>query len=237
MKIKPKYKQVNCNETDKLDLRQARAVLKFKPDMIILEYPNDTSTPGIELNNYSPFEKPKDLIEERLKPLSDQVLNKHPWAQSDLYMWQNIAKLWSEGKQVLVYQIDGPSELTSEWLEVWAHMYPCSTKNWVWWVQIYLRERLMANNMQRVLDEYKTKSNPRTLVFVQNEYSYKGQIKGLHWGHVEYLLGKPSKEDIWQYYFGAFSKEVTRNTIAQKIKKLNPVFYSYWQRYSDFNQD
>lgn len=227
MKIKPIYKQVNCNEKDKIDLRQAKAVLKFKPDIIILEYPNGTSTPGIELNNYSPLEKPIDLIEKRLKPLSEQVLNRHPWAQSDHFMWQNIVKLWSEDKQVLVYEIDGPPELTSEWLEVWAHMYPCATKNWVWWVQIYLRERLMANNMQRVLDEYITKSDPRLLIFLQS----------LHWEHVEYLLGKPTKEDIWQFYFGAFSKEVTRDTIAQKIKKLNPVFYSYWQRYSDFKED
>lgn len=221
---KPKYKQFDCIESEKLDLRQAKAVLKYNPDIVILEYPNNNVDPGIELNNYSPLDKPKKLVDELLAPLSPNILAIHPWAQSDMLMWQNIVKLWSENKQVLVYKVDGPPDLTSEWLEVWNHMYPCAKKNWVWWVQIYLRERIMANNIQNMLDGYEDKPDPTILIFLQS----------FHWDHVRFLLTQPTKEEIWQYYFGNFSKEITQKTIVQKIQKLNPVFYSYWQRFSDF---
>ncbi len=41
-KLKPIIHNVECTESaTKLDLRQARAVLRYKPDIIFLEYPNN----------------------------------------------------------------------------------------------------------------------------------------------------------------------------------------------------
>ncbi len=221
--MKPKYIQFNCNETDELDLRQANAVLKYKPDIIILEYPNNNRTPDLLFNRYKALEKPKSMIKERVKDFSDKVLKIHPWARADTIMWKNVVSLWSKDHQVLVYAIDAPSELTKEWLDVWRYTYPSVKKNWIWWVQIYLRERIMANNMQWILKNYKEKENPITLIFLQD----------FHWSHVKFLLKNPSKNEIWDYYFKKFT-EINRSNITIKIKNLNKIYYKYWKKFSDF---
>jgi hypothetical protein len=221
--MKPKYIQINCRETDKLDLRQAKAVLRHKPDIIILEYPNNRKTPDLPFNKYEALEKPKEMVKKRLKGFPKKVLKIHPWAKADTIMWQNIASLWARGHQILVYAVDAPNELTREWLGAWRHAYPCIKKNWLWWVKIYLRERIMASHLQWILKHYKKKQEPMTLIFLQD----------FHWEHVKFLLNNPSKDKIWDYYFGKFS-EVNKSNIAGKIKKLNRLFYKYWQRFSDF---
>lgn len=221
--MKPKYIQFNCRETDKLDLRQANAVLKYKPNIIILEYPNNNKTPALPFNKYDALKKPKDMIKERLKKFPDKVLKIHPWAKADTIMWKNITELWANDHQVLIYAVDAPNELTKEWLDVWRHTYPCAKKNWVWWVQIYLRERIMANNIQWILRNYKGKENPTILIFLQN----------FHWSHVKFLLKNPSKHEIWNYYFGKFT-EINNSNITIKIKSLNRTFYKYWKKVSDF---
>ncbi len=223
-KISPHYIQVDCEESKELDLSQAKAVQAHHPDIIFLEYPIDYNPLYQQLNEYSPPAKPPPLVKELLKPLPKRVLAIHPWAQADHYLWENVAELWRNNHQVLIYPVDAPSELTSEWLEVWNHMYPQAKKNWVWWVQIYLRERLMANNVQAILDRYDTKSDPTILVFLQS----------FHWQHAKFLLKNPPTHQIWQYYFGKFSNEISQDIIAEKIEALNPVFCKYWSQYSDF---
>lgn len=94
---------------------------------------------------------------------------------------------------------------------MWDHMYPQATKNWVWWVHIYLRERLMAK--------------PMVMVYLES----------FHWKHVKFLLSEPSQQEVWEYYFGRFP-EVDQASIADRIKALNPVFYKYWHEYSDFEE-
>ena len=220
----PIFKQINCTESDKLDLRQAEAVLRYKPDIILLEYPCNSEPPDTPLNHYEALKKPKELVAERTKAFSDEVLRKHPWAAADTQMWQNVAQLWSEGHQVLAYPTDAPSELTSEWWEVWNHMYPAATKNWVWWVPIYLRERLMANHIRYIMDRHADLPKPMVLVFLQR----------FHWIHVQFLLNDPDENEIWEYYFGRFNNEVDKASIARRIQALNPVFYKYWQQFSDF---
>jgi len=221
--MKPIYHQFNCKETDELDLRQANAVLELKPDIIILEYPNNKKTPNLPFNNYPALEKPKQLVNKRLKEFPEKILKIHPWAKADTIMWKNINSLWGKNHQVLVYAVDAPVELTKEWLEVWNHMYPCSKRNWLWWVQIYLREKIMAKNIQWILDNYKDKEKPKILVFLQS----------FHWKHVKFLLKAPKKDDIWNYYFGKFT-EIDRQTIRNKIKKSNRLFYKYWKKIADF---
>lgn len=223
MKIRPKFIQVNCEETKKLDLRQANVVKNLKPDIIILEYPNSNPTPSLVFNNYPPLEKPKDLVKKRTSEFSKEVLRVNPWVKADTIMWKNVANLWKADHQVMVFAVDAPNELTNEWFEVWLKMYPCAKKNWLWWVQIYLRERFMANNIFWILNNYKLKEKPKTLVFLQS----------FHWLHVKFLMKNPSKNKIWEYYFGQF-EEVDQRDIKERVKKHNKIFAKYWDKVSDF---
>ncbi len=223
---KPVFHQINCTESrdGSLDLRQSEGIVKYRPDIVLLEYPSWHDTPYFELNNYPPKGKPAKLVQIRLQEFPPEVLKTDPWAAADTYMWREIAKLWSEGKQIYVYPTDGPGELLSEWRDVWEHLYPQATKNWVWWVQIYLRERLMANNIKWVMNKHV--DIPRPVINVYLQY--------FHWKHVKFLLTEPSVDEIWDYYFSHFVADVGRDDIGPRIKKLNSLFYRYWQKYGDF---
>jgi hypothetical protein len=95
--MKPKYIQVSCAEGDKIDLRQSKAVLRHGPDLIFLEYPGDS---------LKPITKPRHIHKG--------IILKHPWTESDNYMWENISKLWKENYRTLVYAVDGPSDLVNK---------------------------------------------------------------------------------------------------------------------------
>lgn len=220
------FHQINCAETrdGSLDLRQAKGIAKYKPDIVLLEYPTMGSHPGFELNEYGPLSKPAALVAKRTREFPPEVLKTDPWAAADVYMWREIAACWAAGHQIYVYPTDGPHELLSEWREVWEHMYPQATKNWVWWVQIYLRERLMANHILWVMDKHANLSKPVVNVYLQ----------AFHWRHVRFLLSNPTPDEIWKYYFERFSDDITREQITGSIKKLNRVFYTYWQQFGDF---
>jgi len=220
--MKGKFIQVDCKEEDKIDLRQAGSVIKHKPDIILLEYPLEGRTSDTTYNKYGPKNKPWNILEEQIKRLKKHSANT-PWIRSDILVWKNIKKLWKSGHEVKVYRIDAPRELVNEWSEVWKNMYPCAEKNWLWWVRIYLREKYMAKNVERMLSKYKQKVNPTVLVFLQS----------FHWRHVRFLLENPSKNEIWKYYFGDFS-EVNPPNISEKIKSNNKVFYKHWKKISDF---
>ena len=218
--LKPRFIQVDCRETNKLDLRQAKAVLKYKPDIIILEYPNNEKTPDTIFNKYAPANKPL----KKLPKFSKETFAMNPWVKSDVVMWNNVVYLWKKEEcQVLIYQIDAPSELVSEWLLVWNNMYPCALKNWLWWVRSYLRERYMAKNVQWVLSQYKLKKRPTILIFLQS----------FHWEHVKFLLQNPSTKHVWNYYFGKFNN-LQPSVIARTLRKQNKVFYKHWKIISGF---
>ncbi|MBL7036747.1 hypothetical protein ISR94_02800 [Candidatus Microgenomates bacterium] len=222
--MKYKFIQVNCIEGDNIDLRQAESILKYKPDIVLLEYPNNNKTPNTIYNSYKPNNKPLHLIKEQQKRLQRHIKTM-PWVKSDIVMWENIEKLWKMNHQVLVYRTDAPNKLTNEWFEVWNHMYPCAKRNWLWWVQIYLREKYMAKNTKWILDNIKVKDKKELTVLVF--------LQSFHWRHVKFLLKDPSTEKIWNYYFGKFP-QVNKNNISEKIKNLNMVFYKHWVKISDF---
>ena len=218
--LKPRFIQIDCREKNRSDLRQAKAVLKYKPDIIILEYPNNKDTPDTLFNAYEPAHKPL----KKLPTFSKETLAISPWVKSDVVMWNNIAYLWKKEKQqVLLYQVDAPKELVNEWLLVWKNMYPCDLKNWLWWVRIYLRERYMAKHIQWALSHYTIKKRPIVLVFLQS----------FHWEHVKFLLKNPSTKQVWDYYFGTF-KGLQPLDISQIIRKQNKVFYKHWKIISGF---
>jgi hypothetical protein len=219
--MKPRYIQVNCIEGKEIDLSQAKAVLKYKPDIIFLEYPTNKKTPDTIFNRYSPENKP---IEKLPNKFSKKTLWLCPWVRSDIVMWNNIARLWEKEKhQVLVYYVDAPEELVNKWFIVWKNMYPSALKNWLWWVQIYLREYHMAKNIRLALSKYKSKNNLTVLVFLQS----------FHWEHVKFLLKNPSSKQIWDYYFGKF-KGLKPSIITETLQKENKVFYKYWKMISNF---
>jgi hypothetical protein len=220
--LKPKYIQVNCIESDSFDYRQADAVKKYKPDIILLEYPNqNTRSPNRVENNFPPGKKPLDNILATQKHLhSDDIHALCPWAKSDIKMWDNLMELWKQNHECLVYSIDAPHQLISEFLVVWKNMYPSATRNWLWWVQICLREAIMTNHFQWVLSHYRAKTDPTILVFLQS----------FHYRHVKFLLKNPTPEAKWNYYFGKFP-EITPQNIGERIKQENKLFYRYWTKF------
>jgi len=221
--MKPKFVQFSISEENRLDYRQARAVLKYRPDIIIFESAAEKFNPETVFNKYSPENKP---LAEFRKVQSDlrKVSKRFKDALSDVKTWENIAQLWREGHNVLVYNVDAPREMRREFFDVWRHMYPCALKNWLWVAsRFYIREVIMAGHVTNILKKYKGKTNPTVLVCLQKT----------HWVHVKFLLSHPTKAQIWKYYFGKF-KEVTPRTIGGKIKAANKVFYKYWKKVSAF---
>ena len=227
--IKPKFIQRDCRESEvvgikgsiyKSDPRQANAVQRFKPDIIVFEHPNNNKTPEVSYNKF-PAPKPEKIISEINKSkFSKELLRIHPWIVSDQMLWKNITNLWQVGHEIKLYEIDGPTKLTSQCLALWRNAYPNITKNYLWWSKIYLREVLMAKNMEWVLKNYTLKENPTILAAVQS----------FHWKHVMFLLTNPTKEEIWKYYFGQF--DVTPQIIADEWKKENQIMYQYWNKIS-----
>lgn len=226
--MKIKFIQVNCREEINTkrwtgpDYRQAKAVLKYRPDIIIFESANDNKTPDTVYNKYDCKHKPIKLVRERQLSLKKHIKSFGD-AASGIPMWDNIIKLWNEGHNVLLYNTDASVELRREFFEVWKYMYPCALKNWLWWVRIYLREKCMAKNIRWILQQNRNKEKVTIAVFLQS----------FHWQHVKFLLKNPTKKQIWKYYFGKF-KEVNSNNIGKKIKEQNKVFYKYWKKLSDF---
>jgi len=223
-KMKPKIVQFDIREENRKDYRQARAVLKYRPDIIIFENPEHNLSPESKFNKYSPQNKPMKEFLAIQKYFKIAAKEGFGYALSDIKTWKNIMQLWREGHNVLIYDVDGPAELRQEFFHVWRHMYPCALKNWLWVAcRFYIREVIMAKHVCNILKKYKAKTNPTILICLQK----------IHWVHVKFLLSNPSKEKIWKYYFGRF-KEISRKNITSKIKKENKVFYKYWKKYSGF---
>lgn len=202
-----KFINLNCIEGDNIDLRQAKAVLRHKPDIIVLEYPSNNKFPSDVKTT------PKEILNEK-------NIKAMPWIRSDIMMWKNIEILKKSGHEFSVYKIDGPNDLVNEYFIVWQNMHPCALKNWFWWVQVFLREQYMAKNLRWILNKHQDNKDLKVLVFLQS----------FHWTHVKFVLNKPTRKKLWQYYFGKF-KEVAPKNITEKIKKENKIFYKHWKRF------
>ena len=53
----------------------------------------------------------------------------------------------------------------------------------------------MEKNVEWALQDCTIKK-PTVLIFLQS----------FHWEHVKFLVKKPNKDEIWDYYFGKFSE-------------------------------
>jgi len=221
--MKPKYIQVNCREVKKIDLRQAKAVLKHKPDIILLEYPNNNKTSDMIFNSFPTDKKPQTEL-NKIKKLLKKFSKNNPWGLSDISMWENVEKLWQNGHNVLIYRIDSPTELTNQYLTLKMYKnYPAIKSYWLFWAYLLIRDYTMTKNVKWVIKRYKNKKNPTVLVFLQS----------IHWDHVKFLLTNPTKKQIWDYYFKNF-KEINTKNIGFKIKEKNKIMHKYWKKINLF---
>lgn len=217
MGITPKFIQKNCIEGNKIDLRQANAVLKYKPDIILFELPSGKNGRNTIFNKYPANKKSLKKLDEIIKNLEIQV-KKYAYAKSDIAVWKNIKKLWLQGHNVEIYYVDAPDELRRKYSQNFEPKYPQARKDWLFWVYLFIRDSYMTKNIETVLKNYKEKSDPTVAIFIQS----------IHWKHIQFLLKKPNELKIWKYYFEKFSK-LKKETIDEEIKKENPFLYKWWK--------
>ena len=197
---------------------------QYRPDIILFELPAKGGNPSLVFNRYDPLKKPlKEVgyIKHRLRVAA----RKYPYALSDIHVWENIEKLWRDGHNVFLFNIDGPDELRRDYFKLARGLtYNQQRKQMIFWVHCYLRETEMAEHIRHILKNYKETSNPIVAVFLQS----------IHWRHVKFLLKNPSQEKIWNYYFERFRK-VNPENIGAEIKKRSSIHYQYWEMASHFS--
>src|SRR3989344_8011697 len=160
-KTKQKFIQIDCIEGKYIDKRQADAVLRYHPNIILLEYPTDKTVDYL-FNKYPTSKKPLNLVRKIQNNLKNYAKS-DPWVMSDIQMWENIISELTRGNNVKVYKIDGPTNLVS--LTITPKNFNGIPHHLKWWVRIYLREKFMKKNIEWVL-----KKNPKSkiiLVFLQ----------------------------------------------------------------------
>ena len=215
--MKPKFIQANCVEGKHIDMRQADVVFLYKPDMIFFEMPSRNGDPSLIFNKYSAKNKPLIKVRQIKNNLKIDA-KKYPYALSDVAVWENIEKLWKEGQNTLLFNIDGPKKLRAHHYELYGHIpYPTLVRSWWFWAYQLMREMEMKENIESILKNYKEKKRPVVAVFLQS----------IHWDHVQFLLTHPSRQAIWKYYFGNFPK-VTPENIGVLLKEKDKVLYKYW---------
>lgn len=160
--------------TAKLSIRKAKQILKLKPNIILFEYVQEFK-PTIE----------------KLRAAT----KKYRWLIGDIKIFEAIEKLRNQGRRVLIFNIDGPSELTS------AGVGTKGMENMVW---NFLREQYMIRVVRKVKSRF-----PRAKILVL--------CHNYHWKNIRFLLRKPSKKEIRKhYYFLGFSKFNLKNKILRK---------------------
>lgn len=215
--MRPKFIQENCTEGAETDLRQAELILKHRPDIILFELPAGSNGPATIFNKYEVNKKPFKKVTEIIKKLK-QATKRYPYAKSDIVVWENIMKLWKQNHNIYIFNIDAPKELRKKYSETLEPKYPQARQDWLFWVYLYIREKYMAKNIAKILENYKGKEKPVIAVFLQS----------IHWNHVKFLLKNPKESEIFRYYFGRFPR-LKKETLGQKIKKRSPLLYRYWQ--------
>ncbi len=216
--MRPRFLQFSCREGNKPDYRQANAVLKYKPDIILFEMPAEGGNPSLIFNRYKPDKKPFTKVEKIKKSLR-RAAKKYPYAASDIRVWENIEKLWREGRETLLFNVDAPQELRAHYHKIYGDIpYTQVRHEWWFWAYLLIRECQMAGHIENILKHYRVKRKPTVAVFLQS----------IHWEHVKFLLRKPSEKGIWRYYFGKFP-EISPANIRGPIKKKDKILYKYWK--------
>jgi hypothetical protein len=208
--------QASCLESNKTDSRQADAVLRHRPDVIIFESPMPDSTYEDVCNHYLPHQKPIAVIRKRMQMLR-QIAKKCPWVLSDVQMYENVIALWKKGHDIKLYHVDASPELLQIVTPNSQQLIPCRRGTYLmWWTRIFLRETFMTKNIAAILAKYQ-KTDATILIFLQK----------FHWINVLFRLKNPTKKQLWNFYFGKF-KKLEKSSLTTKVKEFNPTLYKYW---------
>ena len=181
-----KILQYNCREENKIDLRQANAVIRHRPDAIIYEAPSDENKASLFFDSNGSIKKQKNKLKE-LNISLRKIAKKYPWVLSDIKTLENVIELSKTGHKTKIYYVDGPRELLRETIiNKWNLIDKPRHRgvHLLWWVYIYLREKIMSKNIESLLKN----KNQSILMFMQK----------FHWLNVKFLLSKPTKDEIWK---------------------------------------
>ncbi|MDD4409576.1 MAG: hypothetical protein PHW52_02870 [Candidatus Pacebacteria bacterium] len=222
MEIKPRFIQRNCIEGNEIDPRQANAILKYKPDIIVFEMPQGKNGPNTIFNIYPCNKKPIEKFNHIIKDLEISA-KKYPYAASDILVWRNIKKMWNQGINTQIYNVDAPKAMRSRCFK-FKKPYPSIRKDWLFWIYLYSREVVITKNIRALLENYHIKKDPTILIFLQS----------IHWNNVKFLLANPSKEEIWKHYFGNFKNIKPTKEIENQIKDRNKILNYYWKKVQIF---
>lgn len=190
--------------TVKISIKKAKEVLKLKPDIVIFEYPQ-RSEPGTFYNQFSPKDKPKNKF-KKLKQNLRKSVRKYPWVIGDIKIFEAIEKLWDKNRQILLFNMDGPAELTSLCDKIVK-----SQNRFLFDVWNYLREQYMVKTIRQVRNKF---PHAKIVVLCHNS----------HWKNIKFLLRNLSKKEIKNYYFSKID-----NYIKFDLKKYK-VIQKYWNK-------
>ena len=211
--------QISCREQNKIDLRQANAVIRHKPNIIIFEAPVQIGLSPLFLDSKQPILKQKEILKIKISNLK-KVAKINKWVESDIKVFENVYELIKSGHDIKLYNVDGPSELLQQTIiNKWNLIDKPRRRgnHFLWWTYIYLREKMMTDNIRPILKENKNK----TILIAMQKF---------HWLNVKFQLSNPSKDELWNYYFGKF-KNINKKEVANKLKKENEILYKYWIKY------
>jgi|TARA_B100001971_G_C18065266_1_gene470117 hypothetical protein len=186
-----------------LNMKKAASILHHKPDIVMFENPPSFLS---DLNNFEPGNKPEAIIKEWLD-LTLRSADRYPWLKTEVKVIKAIMRLWESGNQVLLFEIDGPFDLTG--LEIGED----GIMNRVW---NFLRAICMKNNIQKIEETY---PKSKAIIFLHN----------LHWKNILFLREKPAKGAIFQYFFREY-----RDPQQVEILISNEVLLKYWKKESGF---
>jgi len=190
--------------------KKAKEILRIKPDVILFEYPAKEGYSLSDFNKFGPKEKPKQKIADWKKRYAT-FSKKYPWLKSEHKIIEAIEQLWSEGKHVLLFEIDGPMELTR--VEGTRGLL-----NIVW---NYLREKYMAENIRKI-----SKIDKKVALVLCHNF---------HWKNIQFLLKAPNKEQIWDYYFTRSGIKKLPKEVESELERRNKTLHKYWKLKSDFS--
>lgn len=180
----------------KISIERVKQILKLKPQVIVFEWPQESKLETY--NEFLPLHKPKKKL-AALKVNLCKLAKEYPHLIGTIKIFEAIEKLWNKNKQVLLFSMDGPVELTS--IKV-----PRGNVNTIW---NYLRERFMAKALGKIENKY---SRAKIIVLCHN----------YHWKNLKFLLQKPIKSDIRNYYF--------RNRDVKPFL-TNKIIRKYWNKF------
>jgi len=192
--------------TEKISSGHADLVSRLRPDFVFFEYPRDSW--GLSrLNAHPPDAKPAEIVGQWRRGTADAA-RRYPSLAGDLRIIDAVAALWGEGRQVLVFEADGPQELTST-----PENKP-GMGNAAW---LFLRESYMADAVR----EGVRGARGKTALVICHDF---------HWKGLKLLLPKPPCAVVWGHYFAGFSATVpSRAEVERALEQGFPTLWRQWQ--------